>query len=141
FSSRRLRPGVGNVFRDRRRKQHSVLKHDRELISEIGDLVISDVHAVEQNPAPGWIVEPKQKIRQRRFPSASLTNNPDAFTRSRPEIDVVKYLRARVISERDILELHITSRALKVSRGRPLYYVAGLVEQHERALGAGEMGL
>jgi phenylalanyl-tRNA synthetase beta subunit len=72
-----LGTGVGDIFRDRRREQHRLLEHDAELISQVGQFVIAQIHTVDENGAPSRVVQARQQADQRGLAAARAPENAD----------------------------------------------------------------
>src|SRR3989442_14335655 len=65
FIARRLRFGEGNVLRNCRREEQGVLQDDAELVSEVRDPVVLQVHIVEGDDALRGIEEPEDEAGER----------------------------------------------------------------------------
>ena len=50
--------GVGDILGDTAREKNRFLKHNGKLVAEVGQFVIAQVQAIEQNPPGCGVVEP-----------------------------------------------------------------------------------
>ena len=137
------RPGatVGDVLCDAGREQHGLLEHDRELVAQLGESVVAQVHAVEQDGAGGRVVKARQQTHQRCLAGPRRSGDRHARARRRFERDVVQDRMRGVVGERHVAEGHGAPRSLDGAGVRPLGDVAGLVQERERPLDAGEIRL
>src|SRR5204863_2025563 len=83
FGSRGFR--VADVLGDAGREEHRVLRHDRELTSEVLQLEVAEVDAVEPHFPLRRVVEPREQIDQRALAGAGRAR--DAETRAESDLE------------------------------------------------------
>ena len=102
---------VGDVVGDRTTEQEDLLRDERELIAEIGERVVPGVAAVDDDAAPGGIVEAEQEGEQGGFAGAAGSHDGDLLTGLGVEFDALKDLDAGSggVGEVDVLEGHLAA--------------------------------
>ena len=81
FAFAGARPSVRDVLGNAGREQHRLLQHQRELVPQIGQLVVPQIHAIEQNLSYRRIVKTRQQAHQSGFPRASGAGDPETGAR------------------------------------------------------------
>ena len=54
-----VRTGIGDVFPNAGREEYRILEHDGELVPQVGQLVLAQIDAVEQDLPVGGVIEPR----------------------------------------------------------------------------------
>src|SRR5207237_634264 len=98
------RGGVGDVLRDAGRKQDRFLQHDGKRAAQVGELVVAQIHTVEQNAAGRGVVEAREQADQRGLAGSRRPDHAEAGSRLDRERDVAQDGSVRPIGERDALE-------------------------------------
>ena len=79
-------------------QQVELLEHEPQIvpaeIRELRFLYLREVHSVEDNAAPGRLVERRENIQQRGLSGAALAHYRDVFPRLRSEADVLQRFHA-----------------------------------------------
>ena len=132
---------VGDVLPDAGREQHRLLEHDGELAAQVGEAVVTQVHAVEQNGAGGWVVEAREEAHDRRLAGPRRPGDRHARAGRDLERDTAQHGMVRVVREADVAERHRAGRAAQRPGVGAFGHVGALVEQRENALGAREVRL
>ena len=135
------RAPVSDVLPDTGRKQHGLLEDDGELVPQVGEAVVAQVHAVEEDGAGRRVVEAGQETHEGRLPGSSRPHDRDARAGRHCERDVVQYRTVRIVGEEHVLEFHRASGAHEGSRVESLGDIGPLVQQREGPLGAREIRL
>ena len=78
-----------NVFTDNHVISHVVLEDYADLPAQVVDVVLAQVHAIQQDAPAGRIVEPRQKLDQGRLAGAILADQRNFFLRIQPEVNVL----------------------------------------------------
>ncbi len=124
-----LGAGIGDVLGDARREQDGVLEHDCVLVAQVGQPIISEIDAVEEDRAGGGVVEAHQQAHEGRL--ACTGRAADAYGRPRLylEVHAVEHDVAPVIGEVDIAEDDCPLGPLQRSGIRSFGDVGGLIEE------------
>ena len=130
---------VGDVLGDAGGEEQRLLQHDRELGAQVGEPVVAQVDAVEQDPALRGVVEAGEQADERRLSRAGRPGDADPGPRGDVKGDVAQDAAVAVVGERDVLEADVARRPGQGPGIRPLPHVRLLVEQREGALGAREV--
>src|SRR5262245_36510264 len=85
------RPGVGDVLRNAGGKQNRLLQNDGELIAQIRQGVVAQIHAIEQNGPGRGVEEAHQQIHQRGLARAGGAGYAQACARLDLNRDVPQY--------------------------------------------------
>ena len=139
FGSLGLR--VADVLGEAGREEHRVLRHDRELTSEVRQLEVAEVDAVEPDLTLRRVVEPREQIDQRALAGAGRARDAEARAECDVEGDVMQDRTIVAVGERDVTEGDGPAGAGERPGIRSLFDIRWLVEQREGALGAGQMEL
>ena len=139
FGSLGLR--VADVLGEAGREEHRVLRHDRELTSEVLQLEVAEVDAVEPDLTLRRVVEPREQIDQRALAGAGRARDAEARAECDVEGDVMQDRTIVAVGERDVTEGDGPAGAGERPGIRSLFDIRWLVEQREGALGAGQMEL
>ncbi len=75
----------GDVFAGRHFVAHEVLKDDADLAVQILDAVVAQVHAVQQDPALGGVVQAREQFDDRGLALPVFADQRDAFAAFRCE--------------------------------------------------------
>ena len=102
----RRRAPVGDVLRDAAREQHGLLEHDGELFAQVGEAVVPQVDAVEEDGAGRRVVESGEEAHERRLPGARRPHDRNPRARLHLEGDVAQYRVLAVVGEADLPERH-----------------------------------
>ena len=95
-----------DVFARRHFVAHEVLKDDSDLGMQVGEIVLPQVHSIQQNPAFGGVVKPRDQFHDCGFSLAVLANQRHPLAGLQREIKTVKNAPAGArIRKRDILKL------------------------------------
>src|SRR5580704_5210792 len=85
---------------------HEVLEDDADLFPNIFEVVIAQVHAIQQNPTTSRVIKPSEQLYDRGLPLAVFADKRDALGRPQAEADVAQNLpRLAGIVEGNVLEL------------------------------------
>src|SRR5690606_15284845 len=85
---------------------HEILKNNPESLVKAGQVVPAQVHAVEQHLPLCRVVQPREKLDQRRLACSVQTDQRDALARANVEVDIAQHIDVRTgIAERDMLKL------------------------------------
>ena len=74
-----IRPTVDQVVADRAAEQKRLLKHDADVLPQIGRRQVADIHAVEQHAAGVDVIKSADQIDERRLAAAAVTDDADFF--------------------------------------------------------------
>ena len=133
--------GVRDVLRDAGRKEHRLLQHDGELAAQVVELVVAQVHAVQQDLPRGRIVKTGEQADQRGLARPGRSDHSESRARLNREGYVLQDRSVGAVRERDAPELDRPPRAGHRPDVRPLRHVGLLVQQPERPLGARQVPL
>src|SRR5579883_271936 len=77
---------------------HEILKDDTDLPVQILQVVLTQIHAIQQNLPGGGIIEPRQELDEGSLALAVLTHQRHAFARCDAEVEVAQHqtLRLRI---------------------------------------------
>src|SRR6266540_1835074 len=129
--------GVGDVLGDAGREEYGLLEDDSELIAQVGQLVVVQLDAVEQDLAGCRVVETGQQAHERRLARAGCAGDAHPGPGRDREGDIVQNRMALLVGEGDVAEGHSTRGARERPGPRPFDNVRRLVEKRKGALGAG----
>ena len=94
---------------------HEVLEDDAEALVQAGQVVLAQVHAVEQHLPLRRVVQPREQLDQRRLAGAVQADQRDALAGLDVQVDVAQHIDVGAgVAERDVPELD----ALADGRGR-----------------------
>ena len=89
------------------REQEALLRHDAELRAERRLRHLTEVVAVDRDPALPWVVEPGQELGDRRFARAGVADEGNGRPRRYVELEAVDDLRPVAVAEPDLLETDV----------------------------------
>src|SRR6266851_750001 len=135
------RPAVSNVLGDARREQDGLLQHDGELTTQIGDVVLAQVYAIEQDSPRGRIVETRKQADERCLPGSGRSHDTHAHPRGDLEGRIAQRRARPGVDEGHSVENDRAFRTGDPARVRQLRHVGQLVEKCEGSLGARQMQL
>src|SRR5579862_5912931 len=67
---------------------HEILENHTDRLPQRREVVVTEIHAIEQNTPFGGIVESSDELRDGGFAGAILTNQRDPLTRVQREVDM-----------------------------------------------------
>ena len=136
-----VRACIGDVLRDGGGEQDGFLEHDGELVPQIGEPEVAQVHTVEKDRAAGRVIEAGHQADERGLARSGGPRDPERGSGIHGEGHAVENGRVARVGEADVAELEATRRPLERAGVRPLGHVGTFVEELEGPLGAGERGL
>ncbi len=134
----RAGPRKGNVVVDRATEKKRVLEHNTDLRTKILLRDLLDVHAINCDLTLLHLVEAADQIDGRAFACATLADQTDHLPRGHAEADLLKHRFVRLITERHILELHLSSNPRQRHRLFGIPDVRGRIQHLEDALCCGQ---
>ena len=78
---RNLLIAEANVFSQRAGEKEWILQDDGEMLAQRGQILVAQIHAVEQNLAGGYVVEAHHQTGEGGFAGAGMAHNGDGLTR------------------------------------------------------------
>ena len=102
--SARAGRGIGDVFSDAGGEEYRLLQHDGELAAQVGELVVAQINAVQQDLSRGRVVEAREQADQCGLAGSRRPDHAEARPRRDHEGDVVQDGPVRPIGEGDALE-------------------------------------
>src|ERR1700744_4100134 len=95
-----------DVFGGRHVVAHEILKDSSDLVPQRVQVIIAKIDAIEENFAFGRIVEPSEKLGERRFSLAVFSHERNPLVRLDHQVDASQYrLGISRVRERDISKL------------------------------------
>src|SRR6185503_15347899 len=101
---------------------------------------VADVDAVDGDPSFDDVVEPRQKIDERRFPRAAAAHDGDDLAGRDGNVDVAQH-EVVAVGEGHVLVSNTASDARELARVRLLFDFVLDVEHAKDTLGGGERGV
>ena len=96
----------GDIFAGCHLVPHEVLKDHRGLAAQVLEVVLAQVHTVEQDLSRAGVVEPRQQLDHGSLALAVLADQRDPFARLESEIEVLEHQPGTAgIGERNVLKL------------------------------------
>ncbi len=105
-----------NIPLDRSAKQKDFLQHDRKVLAQRFEIPVTQVNAVEQNPAALDVVETHQQIRDRSLAGTGVTDERDRLSGFDRERHIFQHPVFVVVSEPNVLKLNSSVGALGFER-------------------------
>ena len=99
-------------------QQHRFLAHHRDLVAQRGQRQRAEVVAVEQDPARGRVVEPRQQVEDRGLAGAGAPDEGDPLPGLDRQREVLERDVAVGIGEVHVLEADLADRARQMRPGR-----------------------
>ena len=118
-------------------EQKNVLQHDRDAFAQVAESPVADVDAVDQDVPRIDLVEPREKLGDRRLARSGRTDDRDMLTRLDREREVLQHRLTGDVGEGHVIELDGASRSRKRYGGGGIDDPGCAVEQTEDALSGG----
>ena len=121
------------VVGDRIVEQDGLLRHDAHILPQTFDVVLTNIHPVDQDRAALYVVKARDQIRKRRFASAGRTDQRNGLPFPYFEVNAANYLLI-IVGKTHVAELDFV-----VQSGHPdcigrIGDLAFLIEQRQHAL-------
>ena len=117
------------------------MQHERELIAQVRQLVVAQIHVIEQNFSGRRIVKPGEQIHQRGLARAGRAGNAQARAGRDGKRNVAQNRPLCLVGERNVAEGQRARRAHQRAGVRAFDHIGRFVEQRKGSFRAGEMGL
>ena len=109
---------VGDVVANRSVEEEDVLLHDRQQPSIRSQPKVANVGAVEQDPAPRGIVEPRHQVGDRRLAGAASADQRDDRTSRHDDVEIANHGPSLAVLELDVLEADLVDDGRRVAARR-----------------------
>src|ERR1700728_4323611 len=77
-----------NVFGDRAGKQERILEHNGKVLTQFGQVLFTQVYAVDKDLTRRYVIEAHHQARKRRFAGAGVANDCNCLARFNGEGDI-----------------------------------------------------
>ena len=134
-------PAVRDVVSHRAVEQKDVLLHDGQQVSIAPQPEIAKIHAVQQDPATGGIVEPRDEIGHGRLPRSAPPHERYNRAAGYRDVEFVHDRHAGAVLERHVFEPDLAHQRRCIARVGPVRLVVLHAEDFEDALHRGERAL
>jgi len=118
-----------------------MLRHEGELVAQVGQPVFAQIDAVEKNLTRRGIVKAQQQADQRSLAGARLSGNSCPSPRGDLERNRVQHRTVGAVVEGDVPERQGARGARQRPRVGPFDHLRRLVEQRKGSLGASQVRL
>ena len=132
----RVAPPVGDVVEDRALEEERLLGHDRDLVSQGGELERANVVPVHEHPSLVRVEEPREQAHEGRLARSRRADDGDHLAGRDVHVDVVEDGLARDVGVFDALESNGAAEAWGRDGARRVLDVPLGVEYLGDALGA-----
>ena len=113
---RRVEPPVGDIVANRAGEEDGVLQDKTDLRAHAVELVVGDIHAIDQHPAGGRVVEARDEAEHGGFAAAGRAADADALAGLDREIDVAQHRGRRVVGKGHMLENNLALELARIAR-------------------------
>ena len=134
LAARGLGLAVGNVLGNGAEEQKRLLQHQPNVAAEVGNRILSNVHAVHQNGALGHVVKAANQVDQRALARAAVAHQANHLARCDFEVDAPVH-RPVAIAKPHLAQFNAPLHPVHVHRVLRLGHAGYMVQDVKNALG------
>src|SRR5690606_1513123 len=104
-----LEPGVheGEILEDRTRKEKDILEHNGQVRSQVVELVIPDIPAIDSDAAIVHIIESVEQVDDSRFAGAGTADDGEGLAGPELKAELVEHFIFSIVGKIHLIELYI----------------------------------